>query len=70
MENNYNFVVTGSSWANIVQYFPDLVQKIVVKGVVFARMSGIQKQQLIEELKNLGYYVGEFSTTIYIIKQF
>lgn len=52
-------VVTGNSWSNLHQYYPDLIPKIVRNGVVFARMSGHQKQQLIEELQNLGYYVGE-----------
>ncbi|CAG9772733.1 unnamed protein product [Ceutorhynchus assimilis] len=53
----YSFVITGQSWSNIVKYFPDLVPKIVTKGAVFARMSGSQKQHLVEEFKNLGYYV-------------
>ncbi|XP_018565908.2 probable cation-transporting ATPase 13A3 [Anoplophora glabripennis] len=54
---HYCFAITGNSWANLVDYFPELVPKVVAKGVVFARMSGLQKQQLIEEFKNLGYYV-------------
>ncbi|KAJ8927052.1 hypothetical protein NQ314_020520 [Rhamnusium bicolor] len=54
---NYCFAITGHSWGTVVKYFPELVPKIVAKGVVFARMSGMQKQQLIEEVKNLGYYV-------------
>lgn len=58
--SKYCFAVTGNSWANVVEYFPELVPIIVSKGLVFARMSGIQKQQLIEEFKNLGYYVGKF----------
>ncbi|XP_019875008.2 polyamine-transporting ATPase 13A3 isoform X2 [Aethina tumida] len=57
IEEDYRFVVTGNSWSNLVKYFPDLVPKIVAKGAVFARMSGSQKQQLVEELKILGYYV-------------
>lgn len=42
-----------------MKYFPELVPKIVAKGAVFARMSGSQKQQAIEQLKSLGYYVGK-----------
>ncbi|KAJ8982591.1 hypothetical protein NQ317_005063, partial [Molorchus minor] len=53
----YCFAITGSSWANVIGYFPELVPKIVAKGLVFSRMSGMQKQQLVEEFKNLGYYV-------------
>ncbi|CAH1110178.1 unnamed protein product [Psylliodes chrysocephalus] len=56
-QNRYCFAVTGKSWGNIVKYFPELIPRIVVKGAVFARMSGMQKQQLVEELKNMGYYV-------------
>lgn len=51
--------MTGQSWSNVVKYFPDLIQKIMIKGAVFARMSGAQKAQVIEHLKQLGYYVGE-----------
>lgn len=54
---HYCFAITGNSWANLVDYFPGVVPKIVAKGVIFARMSGLQKQQLIEEFKDLGYYV-------------
>ncbi|XP_057663847.1 polyamine-transporting ATPase 13A3-like isoform X1 [Diorhabda carinulata] len=54
---NYCFAVTGKSWGNVVTYFPELIPKIVTKGVIFARMSGMQKQQLVEELKTIGYYV-------------
>uniref|UniRef100_A0A6P7G008 Cation-transporting ATPase n=1 Tax=Diabrotica virgifera virgifera TaxID=50390 RepID=A0A6P7G008_DIAVI len=57
LRKDYVFAVTGKSWANIVKYFPQLVPKIVTKGVIFARMSGMQKQHLVEEFKNLGYYV-------------
>lgn len=53
----YQFVVTGNSWANIIEHFPRSIPHIIKKGIVFARMSSHQKQQLIEELKNIGYYV-------------
>ncbi|KAL1500830.1 hypothetical protein ABEB36_006263 [Hypothenemus hampei] len=55
--NGYCFVISGQHWANVVKYFPNLIPRIVTKGAVFARMSGSQKQQVIESLKNLGYYV-------------
>lgn len=58
----YCFAVNGTSWANIIEYFPDIVPKIIAKGTIFARMSGMQKQQLIEELKNLDYHVGMLIT--------
>lgn len=55
------FAMTGNTWAIIREYHPELVGKVVAKGAVFARMSGEQKQQLIEELQTLGYYVGKLS---------
>lgn len=36
-----------------------MIRKIAVKGAVFARMSSDQKQQLIVELQQIGYYVGK-----------
>ncbi|XP_064642125.1 polyamine-transporting ATPase 13A3-like isoform X2 [Lineus longissimus] len=54
----YHFAITGKSWANIKQHFPDLIPKLVVRGTVFARMSPEQKAQLIEALQEVGYYVG------------
>ncbi|CAH1118488.1 unnamed protein product [Phaedon cochleariae] len=56
-QRHYCFTVSGKSWANVMKYHPELVPKFVAKGLVFARMSGSQKQQLVEEFKNLGYYV-------------
>ncbi|KAB7503984.1 putative cation-transporting ATPase, partial [Armadillidium nasatum] len=56
--NKYCFAVEGKSWAIINSHFPDLLQKLVVRGSIFARMSPDQKQQLITELQSLGYYVG------------
>ena len=40
------------------RYAQDILPKLVTRGAVFARMKPDQKQQLIEELKCLGYYVG------------
>ncbi|XP_063923863.1 polyamine-transporting ATPase 13A3-like [Zophobas morio] len=56
-ERKYQLILSGTAWSDINRYFPQLIPKIVAKGVVFARMSGLQKQQLVEELQNLGYYV-------------
>lgn len=58
-KSSHKFAMTGNTWAIIRDYYPELVGKVVAKGAVFARMSGEQKQQLIEELQTLGYYVGE-----------
>ncbi|KRT80005.1 hydrolase, partial [Oryctes borbonicus] len=56
--NNYRFAVTGKAWSAVRDHYPELVPRLVTRGSVFARMSPDQKQQLIQELQNLGYYVG------------
>ncbi|KAK9746650.1 P5-type ATPase cation transporter [Popillia japonica] len=55
--NNYRFALTGKVWSVVREHYPELVPKLVTRGAVFARMSPDQKQQLIQELQNLGYYV-------------
>lgn len=54
---NYRFVLTGQTWQVLKEHYPDLVDRICVRGTIFARMSSDQKQQLIMELMRLGYYV-------------
>ncbi|WAR15784.1 AT134-like protein, partial [Mya arenaria] len=51
------FATTGRSWQVLRQFFPDILSKVLVRGVVFARMSPEQKAQLVEGLQELGYYV-------------
>lgn len=58
-QKKYCFAISGNCWANVVQYFPELVPKLLAKGTVFARMTGAQKQQLVEEFKQIGFYVGK-----------
>lgn len=55
---NYKFILTGQTWRALREYFPDLIDRICVRGAIFARMSSDQKQQLVMELMGLGYYVG------------
>ncbi|XP_012263211.2 polyamine-transporting ATPase 13A3 isoform X1 [Athalia rosae] len=55
--NKYVFSLTGKTWAMIKQYYPELIPKIATRGTIFARMSPDQKQQLVQELQALGYYV-------------
>ncbi|KAL6418480.1 hypothetical protein ACFW04_012062 [Cataglyphis niger] len=54
---NYRFALTGQTWQVLREHYPDLVDRICVRGTIFARMSSDQKQQLIMELMRLGYYV-------------
>nr|CAD7460755.1 unnamed protein product [Timema tahoe] len=56
--SNYRFALTGKSWQLLKEHFPEVLQRVVVKGVVFARMSSDQKQQLVQEFQEMGYYVG------------
>lgn len=53
----FHFAITGKAFAVIKEYFPELLPKLTVRGTVFARMSPDQKQQLIEQFQELGYYV-------------
>nr|CAD7450212.1 unnamed protein product [Timema bartmani] len=55
--SNYRFALTGKSWQLLKEHFPEVLQRVVVKGVVFARMSSDQKQQLVQEFQEMGYYV-------------
>ncbi|XP_055531150.1 polyamine-transporting ATPase 13A3 [Wyeomyia smithii] len=54
---SFRFALTGKTWAVIKEHFPDLVPTILTFGTVFARMSPDQKQHLVSDLQNLGYYV-------------
>lgn len=56
-KNKYVFALTGKTWALMKQYYPELIPKVVTRGAIFARMSPDQKQQLVQELQSLGYYV-------------
>ncbi|KAK8752249.1 hypothetical protein OTU49_012707, partial [Cherax quadricarinatus] len=56
--DSYCFAIEGKSWGVVHEYFADKLQKLVVRGAIFARMSPDQKQQLVLELQSLGYYVG------------
>ncbi|RLU24127.1 hypothetical protein DMN91_004336 [Ooceraea biroi] len=56
-KSKYVFALTGKTWALIKQYYPELIPKMVTRGAIFARMSPDQKQQLVQELQSLGYYV-------------
>ncbi|KAJ8921226.1 hypothetical protein NQ315_013698 [Exocentrus adspersus] len=55
--NNYRFAMTGKVWAAVKDYYPELLPRLCTRGNIFARMAPDQKQQLIQELQNLGYCV-------------
>ncbi|XP_031788027.1 probable cation-transporting ATPase 13A3 isoform X2 [Nasonia vitripennis] len=54
---NYKFALTGDTWQLLREHYDDILPRICTKGVVFARMSSDQKQQLVVELIQLGYHV-------------
>lgn len=70
----HKYALTGQVWSAIREHYPQNIRDILKKGVVFARMSSDQKQQVIQELQTMGYYVGEciytseFDSTEYIIE--
>ncbi|XP_077394682.1 polyamine-transporting ATPase 13A3-like isoform X3 [Festucalex cinctus] len=54
----YHFVVSGQAFAVITEYFPELVQKLLLRATVFARMTPDQKTQLVQALQSIEYIVG------------
>ncbi|KAM9349952.1 polyamine-transporting ATPase 13A3-like [Symphorus nematophorus] len=57
-ERSFHFAVNGRAFAVITEHFPQLVQKLVLRGTVFARMAPDQKTQLVEVLQSIDYIVG------------
>nr|XP_057929208.1 polyamine-transporting ATPase 13A3-like [Doryrhamphus excisus] len=54
----YHFAMSGQSFAIITEHFPELVQKLLLRATVFARMTPDQKTQLVQVLQNIDYIVG------------
>ncbi|KFM62159.1 putative cation-transporting ATPase 13A4, partial [Stegodyphus mimosarum] len=57
-EATYHFVMEGSSFDVLWNLDKALLNKILLKGTIFARMLPDQKLHLVEALQNLGYQVG------------
>ena len=62
--HRYHFAITGTVFHIIKTYYPELLPRILVRGTVFARMSPEQKQQLVELLQGLGYFVGAYNMSV------
>ena len=57
-KDKIHIAITGKTFKVLRDYYPELLKKVAVRGTVFARMAPEQKQQLVEVLQELGYYVG------------
>ncbi|XP_029931179.1 probable cation-transporting ATPase 13A3 isoform X2 [Myripristis murdjan] len=57
-DQSYHFAVSGKAFAVITEHFPQLIQKLVLRATVFARMAPDQKTQLVEVLQSVDYIVG------------
>uniref|UniRef100_A0A7N8YE14 Polyamine-transporting ATPase 13A3 n=1 Tax=Mastacembelus armatus TaxID=205130 RepID=A0A7N8YE14_9TELE len=57
-QEQYHFAMNGKSFAVISEHFPDMLQKLVLRGTVFARMAPDQKTELIQALQDVDYFVG------------
>jgi cation-transporting ATPase 13A3/4/5 len=55
--NNYHFAITGKSFNVVRDHYPDVMERLVTRGAIFARMSPDQKETLVSGLQALGYYV-------------
>ena len=54
---DYTLATDGVSFNVIRDHFPEIYERLCTRGKVFARMTPDQKEFLIEELQELGYYV-------------
>ncbi|PKS05222.1 hypothetical protein jhhlp_008593 [Lomentospora prolificans] len=56
---NYSIAVSGEVFRWVVDFAPSLVlQRLLVKGRVYARMSPDEKHELVEKLQSIGYSCG------------
>jgi magnesium-transporting ATPase (P-type) len=55
--NNYHFAITGKSFNVVRDHYPDVMERLITRGAIFARMSPDQKETLVAGLQGLGYYV-------------
>lgn len=54
---DYSFALTGSTWTILRSHYPDIMNRVARRGAVFARMSPDHKQQLVQTLQTLDYFV-------------
>lgn len=66
---NRKYVLTGHMWSAIRELFPHKVNHILQHAAIFARMSADQKQQVIQELQAMEFYVGKIIPFVYKMHQ-
>lgn len=52
-----HFALDGKTYSNLIQFYPDLLPKILVRSKIFARFQPDQKTQLVTQLQSLDYVV-------------
>ena len=59
IDTDYSLAITGDIFRWIVDFGPkEVLQRMLVKGAVFARMSPDEKHELVEKLQSIGYCCG------------
>ncbi|CAF0752314.1 unnamed protein product [Brachionus calyciflorus] len=56
-KSSFTFAMTGHSFGALRKYFPEVFEKVLLNGAIYARMSPDQKAQLVEHLISIGYGV-------------
>ncbi len=56
-DSNFSFAMDGKTFGVLRKSFPKIFEKVLLNGVVYARMSPDQKAQLVESLISIGYCV-------------
>ncbi|XP_022666332.1 probable cation-transporting ATPase 13A3 isoform X2 [Varroa destructor] len=55
---NFQIVTTGNALAIIRRRYPKILHKVIVRGIVFARMTPDSKTHFVEDLQAVGHCVG------------
>eukprot|EP00118_Oscarella_pearsei_P028344 m.1935 g.1935 ORF g.1935 m.1935 type:complete len:1183 (+) comp8071_c0_seq2:157-3705(+) len=56
-DSGFVFAITGKAFGIVHSHFPDVLDKLCVRGAVFARMLPEQKAQVVQAMQSLGYCI-------------